>query len=71
MPLSPSEFYEACKAICPICRRDGPVTQRNSTGEWVHNQTEKSGAGNVVSISLCWADGLRRSRFAPKGKKNG
>lgn len=61
--MTPEEFAEAVNAICPHCRRGYKVQQRDDTKEWVHSHTSGS-----FSITICWADGLRRSRFNPDYK---
>lgn len=56
MPLSREEFDEACELICPHCRSGMILRFRDATKEWVHDGSNKHG--------ICWANGLRKSRFA-------
>jgi hypothetical protein len=60
MPLTPEEFVEVVHLICPHCRRGIPLSRRPDTGEWYHEHEGKA----VFSHALCWANGLRNSRFA-------
>ena len=60
--ISKEEFYEMCQAICPHCRNGNTVIQRTDTLEFVHNNVK----GSQFSHTICWASGLRNSRFAPK-----
>lgn len=60
MPLTKEEFEEACLAICPLCREKLTLRFREATQEWVHDGSNKHG--------ICWANGLRKSRFAEEAK---
>ena len=63
-PLSRAVYDELVIAICPSCAA-GLKPQRRPNGEWQHQ------VGNVgrVSISLCYASGLRNSRWAPPAEE--
>lgn len=63
MPLSKEEFQETMSLICPLCRKGLVAVQRPDTKEWVHGVT----TGGVQTHSICWANGLRNSRFAENG----
>ena len=60
MPLSKEEFEEVCELVCPLCRTGATMRYREPTKEWVHD-------GNGMH-SICWASGLRTSRFAEEAK---
>jgi hypothetical protein len=71
MPLSKEEFDEACRCICPQCAKGLLAERRGDTGEFCHNAiTNPPGAKgtSVIAHSLCWANGLRLSRFNPNTK---
>lgn len=57
-PLTSEVVSEIVKIVCPYCRTGDIPKRRASTGEWQHQVTK-----NGVTISVCWADGLRKSRF--------
>lgn len=66
MPLSIADFDAICMLVCPHCRSGHRAVVRPDTGEWVHNQTfNREAGGQTFSHGLCWADGLRRSAYAP------
>ena len=60
MPLTKEEFDEACLEICPHCREKMTLRFREATKEWVHDGNGKH--------AICWANGLRKSRFAEEVK---
>jgi len=60
MPLSKEEFNEACELICPLCRSGATLRFREATKEFVHDANSMH--------SICWASGLRNSRFAEEAK---
>lgn len=65
MPLTKEEFEEAVRLICPYCRDGAALKYREATKEWVHDYVAvKGGSGH----SICWANGLRNSRFAEEVK---
>lgn len=64
MPLTKDESDEACREICPHCKSAMPLRFREGTQEWTHDSNNK---GAVVH-ALCWANGLRKSRFAEEAK---
>lgn len=59
--MTPAEFHEVCLLVCPYCSKGLTPDQRPATREWVHNIR---GRGFVLTHSICWANGLRNSRFA-------
>lgn len=61
--LTLGQFVGVCRAVCPHCAPGARPEKRQATGEWVH--TIRKGAS--VQHSICWADGLRRSGYAPAG----
>lgn len=60
-PLSPADFDAICLLVCPHCRGGVRLERREATGEWVHT----GGGVRSVMHTICWADGLRRSGYAP------
>lgn len=68
MALSPEEFAEVIRLVCPMCRAGRMATVRDDTGEFVHNETTPAGGGIRFETQLCWASDLRRSRFNPATK---
>ncbi len=70
--MTRAEFDEICKLVCPQCRLGEVPTQRSDNREWQHVSVRemKFGGkpGSVQSIGVCWANGLRNSRFAESGK---
>lgn len=63
MPLTKEEFDEACLALCPLCREKRTLKYREATKEFIHDW----GSGH----GICWANGLRKSRFSEFGESNG
>jgi hypothetical protein len=66
--ISAAEFTEMCQEICPLCKKGVSVHFREQTHEWQHNAvTQPVGdkRAQVHSVSICWASGLRQSRFNP------
>lgn len=61
MPLTPDEFQEIVCLVCPHCR-NGLVARRRENGEWCHDVAD----GGRRSHTLCWANGLKNSRFCCK-----
>ena len=61
MPLTPDEFEEVCGLVCPHCRAGQPIRKRDDTGEYVHDAILNTSHAHA----LCWANGLRTSRYAP------
>lgn len=64
--MTAEEFAEACVVTCPHCREGKvPMQQMIPNGEWVHITQ----ASNSVTSTICWASGLRNSRFAKESEK--
>lgn len=57
--MTRAEFNEVCLVICPHCAKGETPTQ-GIKGEWGHVMQ----TGNTVTSTICWANGLRNSRFA-------
>lgn len=65
MQFTKAEFEQLCVVTCPFCLRGHRATQRAATGEWVHDGVTAVAPGrDMISHTLCRADGLRRSTFA-------
>jgi hypothetical protein len=78
MPVTREEYNEIIKMVCPHCRTGTALRQRKDTGEFIHENVmiEVVIADTPTGVPvggkferrtgtiLCWADGLRRSRFA-------
>lgn len=58
--LTKDEFEEAVNLICPNCRSGMPLRFRQDSGEWIHDVS----VGTRTTQTICWANGLRNSRFA-------
>lgn len=58
--ISKSEFAEMIAIICPHCRGGSEPRYQAHSDEFVH---QTSGKG-TFTIAICWANGLRKSRFA-------
>lgn len=57
--MTRAEFDEACLLVCPHCAKKWAVVQ-DIRGEWTHVRQNNE----VVTSTICWANGLRNSRFA-------
>lgn len=55
--MTPEDFQEIVKLVCPHCRDGKEAKQRPDTKEWTHS--------TATSHTICWASGFRNSRFAP------
>ena len=63
--MNQADFDEMCRLICPHCRAGHAPVQRMSTKEWVHNTAADIPRGRTISTTICWATGVRGSRFDP------
>lgn len=62
--MSPEEFDEITKIVCPYCRKGTVATQRPDTHEWQHVVSRKGALGTLKTVTLCAVSPLRNSRFA-------
>ena len=65
MPLTQTEFEEACRQTCSHCMKGNVPRFRPETSEWTHDYTERSS----FSHAYCQATGLRKMYEA--GELNG
>ena len=68
--VTPENFAQFCKDICPQCAADAPLRQRADTSEWVHDTAvDLPGTiGKRIGHSLCLASNFRNKY---KGVVNG
>ncbi|MGH7122141.1 MAG: hypothetical protein ACREFP_24625 [Acetobacteraceae bacterium] len=70
VPLDAADFVTICKLVCPHCRVGHMPVQRADTKEWCHTMSPVAvvaGGAAQFTHTICWADGFRRSRYAPPG----
>lgn len=68
--MTRDEYDEVVRLVCPYCRQGRVARQRPDTREWVHDINDN----NIQSHTICWATGLKNSRFASgwdESKPNG
>lgn len=54
------DFIEICKLVCPHCRKGlNPSRRQDVSKEWQHQTGQAK-----TTITICWANGFRNSRFA-------
>lgn len=64
--IPPHVFAEMILLTCPHCKAGVPLSQRTSNAvEWVHMTQGGTPESRVITTVLCWANGLRNSRFNP------
>ena len=62
--VTPDEYNEICKLVCPHCAKNLEAKFRAATNEWIHD----TAAGGFMSFSICWASGLRKSKYNPENR---
>lgn len=62
--MTRAEYDEIIALVCPHCAKGSVPKQRPDLNrEWVHQ-----GGQAQVSVTICWANGLRNSHFADEVK---
>ena len=59
--MTPENFEQFCKDICPHCAEGAPLRQRDDTREWVHDTTITlpAGIGKRMGHAFCLASNFR------------
>jgi hypothetical protein len=63
--LTPEDFGNIVKLVCPHCAAGVVARKRASTGEWIHDRSHVTPHGSQFNHGLCWASRLRNSTYAP------
>lgn len=54
--LTSEDHEDICRTVCPHCKDGHVARQRPDTKEWQHQM-----GGGAMTITICWANGLRNS----------
>lgn len=65
--MTPDNFEDFCRDICPHCKDDAAVRQREDTKEWVHDTSvEIPGTlGKRMGHAFCLASNFRNKYGKP------
>lgn len=59
-------FDDICSLVCPHCRNGSVAQFRPETAEYIHQNVEqKNQFSSIITNTICWANGLRKSGYAP------
>lgn len=69
--MTPDEYEELVALLCPHCRRGVPSQYHPHLNEVGHNWVHPTqpAPDDAIGYAICFASGLRTSRFNPTGKK--